>query len=233
MKRFTRFLTWILIATAWPTSAHQFGVAQAKKLRPAEIRIDHDVLVQNQRLEFIFLDVLHGTGLHGGFAEIAGCSGLRMGRLEIRQGVTVRQAMDALVAANPGYKWELKDGAVNLLPRGGVPLLRTKIAKFQMNATDNAIPAVLQEALRLPEVREREAALGLKQGVGMEGGAGPSYIHPVARQPLPVHIKLQNLSLQEVFNKVVEASPKWAWIYHETDCRGAKTFVVQGVRAND
>ena len=226
MKRFIGLFTSILIASVWPTVAQQLGTAQVNKLQPADIRINHDVLVEDQRLGFIFLDVLHGTGLHGGFVEMAGCSDLPKGRLHIKQGVTVRQAMDALVAANPGYKWELKDGVVDLVPRGRVPLLRTRIAKFQMNATDNAIPAVLQEVLKLPEVRKREAVLGLQQGPG-QGGPGAIEKHPVPRQHVPVQIKVQNLSLQEAFNKIVQASPKGVWVYRETDCNGAKTFVVE------
>ncbi len=226
MKHFIGLFTSIMIASGCPTVAQQLGAAPVNKPQPADIRINHDVLVEDQRLGFIFLDVLHGTGLPGGFVEMAGCSDLPKGRLQIEQGATVRQAMDALVAANPGYKWELKNGAVDLVPRGGVPLLRTRIAKFQMNATDNAIPAVLQEVLKLPEVRKREAALGIKQGPG-QGGPGAIEKHPVPKKPVPVQIDVQNVSLQEAFNKIVQASTKGAWVYRETDCNGAKTFVVE------
>lgn len=136
--------------------------------------------------------------------------------------------MDALVAANPGYKWELNDSVVNLMEKSAPALLRTRIAKFQISATDKEIPAVLQQVLRLPEVREREAVLGIKHpDIAQDGRAGPLDIHPVPRQPVPVHIDLQNLPLQEVFDKIIEASPKGVWIYHETDCNRAKTFVVR------
>jgi hypothetical protein len=217
----------MLIAYAWPVAAPQSQATLVNKQQPGDIRINHDVLVEGQRLEFIFLDVLHGTGLRGGFAEIAGCSNLFKGRLQIKQGVTLRQAMNALVASNPGYQWELKDGAVNLMPRVGAPLLQARIAKFQMNATDRELPAVLQDVLMLPEVREREAALGLKPSVGRNVPAGALEIHPVPRQPVPVQINLLNLSLQEAFNKIVEAPPGGVWIYRETDCNGAKTFDVE------
>ncbi len=179
-------------------------------------------------MEFILLGVLHGTGLRGGLAEIATCLDLPRGHLQIKKGTAIPQAMDALVAANPGYRWELKDGAINLMPRGGAPLLRTRIAKFQMDATDREIPAVLQDLLRLAEVRNSEAALGLKQeAIGQDSSAGPGDTHSVPRQPLPIHINLQDLSLQDAFNKVVGFSPDGVWIYRETDCNGAKTFDVE------
>jgi hypothetical protein len=196
-------------------ATEQLSTAQASRPQPADIRIDHDELVEDLRLDFIFSGVLQGTGLHGGFVEMTGCSGdLPKGRLQIKQGATVRQAMDALVAAKPTYRWELKDGVVNLMPRGGASLLDTRIARFQMDATGLAVGAVLQDLLALPEVRERQAALGLKSGThaGPGGGGGGLEINPVPRQPVPVHVNLQNLSLQEAFNKVVESSPDGGWI---------------------
>jgi hypothetical protein len=112
------------------------------------------------------------------------------------------------------------------MPRGGAPLLRTRIAKFHKDATDNEIPAVLQDVLRLPDVRKREALLGLKQamsGGGLSGGEA----HPIRKPPVPVHFDLRSLTLQEAFNKIVQASPDKMWIYHENDCNGAKTFTVE------
>lgn len=228
MKRFIGLFTSILIASAWPTAAQQSQAVQASKPEPADIRINQDVLVEDQRLEFIFLDVLHGTGLHGGFVEMTDCTGdLPKGHLQINQGATVRQAMDALVAANPGYQWELKGGVVNLVPRSGAPLLDTRVAKFRRDATDQEIEAVLQDVLRLPEVRERQAALGLKGRIHSGPRAEAVEERPAPRQPVPVPINVENISLQEAFNKIVETSPDGVWIYRETDCNGAKTFIVE------
>ena len=70
-----------------------------------KILINHDVLVVDQRMESMLLDVLPGTGLHEGFVEMEVCSDLPKGRLQMKQGVAVRQVTDALVAANPGCQW--------------------------------------------------------------------------------------------------------------------------------
>jgi hypothetical protein len=134
--------------------------------------------------------------------------------------------MDALVAANPGYKWELRDGVVNMVPISGAPLLNTRISRFEMAATEMQIPAVVEDVLRLPEVRERETAIGVKEGPG-QGGLSSGEVHPIPRQPVPVHVDLENLLLQDAFNKIVRVSPKWIWIYHENSCNGAKTFIVE------
>lgn len=103
--------------------------------------------------------------------------------------------------------------------------MRSRVAKFQINTTDRGILVAIGDMLSLPELREREAALDLKpgmSGVGLFAGEA----HPVPRPPVPVHIDVENLSLMEAFNKIVQASPKGVWIYHEGDCNGAKTFTV-------
>jgi len=218
----------ILMVAAWPIAAQQFPVARDGGPPPAEIRVDHEILVDNQRLQYIFLDLLHDTGLRGGFVEMAKCSNLPKGRLKIKQGVTVKQAMNALVAANPGYQWELRDNVVNLMPRGAAPLLHTRIAKFQKDATDREIGAILQDVLNLPEVKRHVASLGLKpgiSGIGLWGGEE----HPIPKKPVPVHVDLENVSLQDAFNEILLASPKGAWIYHESDCNGEKTFSVEAL----
>jgi hypothetical protein len=226
LKNLARIFTWVLIASGFMPATQRLAGAQAGEQQPDEIRINHDVQVEDWRVLDIFSYLLRGTGLHGGFVEIAVCRDLPKGRLHIEPGFTVRQAMDALVAANPGYQWELKDGVVNLMPKGSAPLLDTRIAKFQMEATDRELPIFFQDLLRLPVVQAREAALGVKEGPGQVGLSGGQE-HPVPRQPVPIQINVQNLSLQDAFNKIVQASPKGVWIYHETDCNGAKTFIVE------
>lgn len=226
MRYFAGFVVWALIVSGETIAMSQSKGVPVDEQQPANIRINHDVLAENQRVLEIFLDVLRGTGVGGGFAEIAGCSALPKGRLKVEQGVTVREAMNALVTANPGYQWDVDDGVVNLIPRRGAPLLRTRIAKFQLETTDWELPTVLGDLLALPEVKDREAALGLKQGLG-QGGPTAIPKHPVPRKHVPVSINVQNLSVREAFNKVVRASPKSVWIYRETDCNGAKTFTVE------
>lgn len=72
-------------------------------------------------MESIPLDLLPGTALHEGFVEKAVCSDLPKGRLQMKQGVAVRQVTDALLAANPGCQREWKNGVVHLMPREAEP----------------------------------------------------------------------------------------------------------------
>ncbi len=204
----------------------QMEAAASGEPQPADVRIGHDVLVENQRVLDIFLSVLRDTGVHGGFAEVAGCSDLPQGSLKLKQGITLRDAMDALVAANPNYQWELEDGVVDLMPRVDVPLLDTKIGRFQKDATDREAPAILYELLWLPEVQAHAAQLDLKPALG-QGGPGVYDENPVQREPARIHANWQNLSLLDAFNRTVQTSRKAVWIYRETDCNRDRTYTVR------
>jgi hypothetical protein len=152
---------------------------------------------------------------------------LKDGATYLKQGVTIHEAMDALVAANPSYHWSLDDGIVTLTPRVGVAFLQTKIAHFQMDTTDDGASLIIQDILRLPEVRQGESRLGLKKGLGQGGGPTVVDEHPLPRQPVPLHINVQNTSLQGAFNKAVRAVPRGIWVYLETDCSGDMTYTVE------
>jgi hypothetical protein len=225
MKHFIAYLFSALIVLSGSSTACQVGETAASEPQPAKLRVDHDILAKDFPVGLLLLDVLRGTGLRGGFVETASCSDLPKGSLQVKQGATVSQAMDALVAANPGYEWELRDDVVNLMPRGGAALLLTRIAEYQLETTDLQLPTALGALLFLPEVRERGATLGLEPGNGTGIGRGDV----IARKPVPIHIVLQNLSLQEAFNKVVGLSRDGVWIYRESDCNGARTFTVHMV----
>jgi len=227
MKYLIAFFVSSLVLAAGPKAVCHLQAGLADELQPANTRITQDIVAENQPVLWILQDVLRGTGVPGGFAEIAVCSDVPKGYLRLSQGTTVREAMDSLVAANPSYQWDLENGVVNLVPRARVPLLDTKIVKFDKGATDREVPLFFQDLLRLREVQDRAAALGLKPGLG-QGGPGSVEEHPVPKQPVPIHISVRNLSLRDAFNEVVRKSGKgMIWMYYETNCDGNRTYIVE------
>jgi hypothetical protein len=230
MKHVISLFLLLMLVAAGPMAACQVEAVSSDERRPDNVRIDHDITAKNQQILVIFQDVLRGTGLNGGFAEIGGCSDsdLPQGSLKLKLGITVREAMDALVSVNPSlsYQWEWEDGMVNLLPRVDIPLLDTRITNFRMDAMDREIPAVVEDMLRLPEVRAREADLDLREGLG-QGELGAYEEHPIPRRPVAVHVDVKDLPLRNAINNIVRAMPKAVWIYHEIDCGADKTYGVQ------
>jgi hypothetical protein len=225
MKYFIGFFACILILAGRGLVHRQLEAAEIEKPQPGDVRTNYDIDVDRLPLLSILMDVLRGTGVSGGFAEFTGCSDLPKGGLKVKQGATVREAMDALVAANPGYQWRLEGGVVDLMPRSGVPLLDVKIGSFHMDATDREVAIFFQNLLRLPEVRERAIELNLKPGLG-QGWPEAVAEHPVPREPVPIHISVRDVSLRDAFNKVAQTAGDTIWIYNESSCTGSETYLV-------
>jgi len=171
-------------------------------------------------------DLLRGTGLTGGVAEEIGCSAPPEVQLDVRQGTTVRTAMDAFAAENPGYRWIENAGVVNVTPANEFPLLRARIRSFELETTETA-RAVLFNLLNIPEVRQRAAELNLKPGLiqGWAEALPTASSYPKAKTP--IHLSLQDVSLQEAFNSVVRFYGRTIWIYDERQCNGERTYLVR------
>ena len=221
MKNIVLFFVWILAILAATVAVRYLQAAPNDDQQLANIRIDHDIDIENQPFT-IFYDVMRGTGIPAGIAQVTACSGLPNARLKVQQGATIPEAMDAFVATNPTYRWIPAGRVVNLELRGGVALLNTKIRGIQIDSTDRDIPAILQDLLRLPVARRRTAELGLTPALG-QGGPSAVDEHPVPKRPLPIHIWISNVSLRDAFNTLVRTWGHTIWIYRETDCARSKT----------
>jgi len=226
MRRFIYSTAFLLMWFAVPTSRDGRGDAQANQIQPADIKIDRDIDAESEPLELILSGLLHGTGLYGGFASSTSCSELPTGRIHFQRGGNLRQAMDSLVEANPGYRWETNGSVLNLMPSSGIAILDTMISSFHVDATDLEIRALPGELMRLAEVRKALAAQGLQPSVGQEVESVPAPIHITPRQPVPIHLDLHNVSLREALNRIAELSPGSVWSYRENDCNSVKHFAV-------
>jgi hypothetical protein len=72
---------------------------------------------------------------------------------------TLKNILDSLVAQEPRYKWELKDGAINIIPLVGrdtllAQFLDTKVAQFVPPSGTTDKFKIRDAVLALPEVRQ-------------------------------------------------------------------------------
>ena len=135
---------------------------------------------------------------------------------------TLREALEAIVTADPEYRWEMNDGVVNLLPSRGVPdLLAVRISAFDSGDATNVTTAKAF-LLALPEVRKRATELGFDQAILESGfhGVPP----PGAPPPPKLDVRLQNVTLLDALNALVRANRHGLWIYRETHCESTKHF---------
>jgi hypothetical protein len=140
-------------------------------------------------------------------------------------GSTLREVLDEIVTADPDYVWKVEDGVVNLLPTKGVPdLLTVRIAAFD-SGNARSLAAAGTYLLALPELRGRATLLGFSQAVTRSGlGA----IGPIGTPaPKLLKVRLRDVSLLDALNALVRANEHGEWVYHETHCESASSFVVQ------
>jgi hypothetical protein len=198
-----------------------------------DIPIDHDIY--GSELPHALLgEILGGTGIPGGVAQLEGCSGVpAVVSTKAKKGTTIRQALDAFVVGNPGYQWLLEGGVVNLIPKNApLALLNTRIHGLQLSTTDRQTTAgaILDDLVRLPEVRLRAAELELQPKVIQDFFLGVHREHPEPINPVPIVISLKNVPLREALNSVVRAYGNTIWIYVEHECNGGKQYLVTMLR---
>jgi hypothetical protein len=75
------------------------------------------------------------TRLPGGTAIIVGCEE-ESKRQWNPQGEPLGQVLNEMTAVDKSYRWEVQDGAINLLPAAGEPpLLKTQVCEFNIEST--------------------------------------------------------------------------------------------------
>ncbi len=227
MRRLTLLLAIMLTLGDAQTQASRSQDPKAKELRATDVSVTHDIDDKSQPF-LVLEDVVRGTGLPAGVAQVESCSGsVTPVQLNVRRGTAVRDAMEQIVTKSPSFRWLADGQVINLIPASGLPLLDARVEHFELNTTDRkeAASAVLDDILRLPEIRRRAAELGLTPGI-VQGGPGAYDEHPAPKEPLPVRVSLNRVSLRDAFNQVVRSYGHTYWAYSERKCKGSKTFVV-------
>jgi hypothetical protein len=136
--------------------------------------------------------------------------------------------MDAVVAANPAYRWNASQGVVDLIPKAGAaPLLSTMLARFELIPEAGWGPsAVIGKMVSMPAVSQRAAELGFRPGIR---SVGPSVvdINPTSKTLPQIHIDLRNLTLFDAFNSVARSYGNTVWVYTEFVCDETRTYTVE------
>lgn len=166
--------------------------------------------------------ILLDTAIPAGVVQLfPNCASESEIHLKVGPAETVRQALDALVTANPLYRWMLRDGLVIVSPSAGAPsILKTKVRAFRWSGTthDGAPSVPLNKIIQMPEIRRQFGELRLSPGVHQGPGTQEVEINPVPRPATPIDINVQNLSLMDAFSAVIRAYGHGRWIYTETKC---------------
>lgn len=139
-------------------------------------------------------------------------------------GSSLHDVLEAIIAADPQYRWEVEGGVVNLVPHGGVPaFLNIRIAKFEVE-TAGGVNEVLVQLLATPEVRKGVDGLSASSRL-LRGGLGYFEIGKESEEGnvQKLSINLKNVTVYEALNAIAKAHGNAIWSYTEHRC-GSDAF---------
>lgn len=199
---------------------------QASKLPSTEEMLTRPVVVPSGpplSASSAFEDLMFSAGIPGGQVLEEGCNA-EVGPQTHLKGNTLRELLDSFAGVGSPYRWEVKDGVVNLLPAKGSPaLLLTRIATYDSQKAADIVTATTF-LLASPKIQDAAAELGLTQNVSGSGvgsvGPGP----PPPREPLG--LRLQNVTLRDLLNALVRINGRGVWTYREIHCPPKNYFDV-------
>jgi hypothetical protein len=144
----------------------------------------------------------------GGMVTIVGCHETTLKKDWKAQGQPLAQILNNLVAADRNYRWEVQDGAIDLLPTSGEPmLLQTYISAFNIN-TNSSLEALAQ-LMKKPEVKDAMTNLRLVQGLTI-------LTYPFS--PTEFSLRFKGGTFRQALNAIAVAKGTDIWEYRETHC---------------
>jgi hypothetical protein len=154
----------------------------------------------------------------GGVASVYGCDDPPT-QVFRGMGQKIGEAMDQLVSADPGYRWEVDDGVINLLPSPAEPaLLKTRIPPLDVNDITSA-QAGLGRIEQLPEVRRAMADLRLTWGLNV-------FSTLMSPHPKTFSVHFKGGTVRGALNAFARAEGSSIWDYVERHCNGQNEVVI-------
>lgn len=202
----------------------QAGLGQSDST--ASIASHNEVLerpVRGDELRFLSTteatrEALFVTRTPGGIVAVMDCEEERATQRWMPGGSSLRTALDAIVLADPRFRWVVgHDDVVNLIPRDHEPaLLQTNVRTLRLRNVPN-VDLALERVLTLPEVKQSEARLHLSEGLKL-------VVRPNSKSEPEISLRVENLTLLEALNAIARTNGHAVWLYRERHCNGQRTY---------
>jgi hypothetical protein len=178
----------------------------------------------------IFSTLAREAGFSGGVAiSNEQCSRDEDSSITVPAGTRFDVALGRFASQRAMFEWQLRDGVVDLFPKGSIPpLLKVQIRRFEWD-TATPVPELIDRLRQLPEVSEEALKLGLEEAP-IEGGASAVCIRGDCRNKPQVESQTEEekgATLLTVLNRIVLAHSGSVWIYSEYHCGNGKLFSLE------
>jgi hypothetical protein len=208
----------VVFSQSGPNAPHviQDGVAKSIEERLDEMIHDLEPLNKDST-EIAFAKVLHHAQFSGGIVEVHDCfkpeKAGRWPHSDDLNGLTLREALNRIVADDPRYKWQIDDTAIDLIPRRGVPpLLDIHLTHFQLRAEDVAM-AIEATLFTEPTVEKALHELNLKKEDRLKVYIGS------APPPMGKPLDLIDASILHILNAVA-SNHRFPAVWHYAESVG-------------
>lgn len=152
----------------------------------------------------------------GGAVMIVGCQE-DLKRQWNPQGEPLGQLLNEMTAVDKSYQWEVQDGALNLLPTAGEPLLlQTQVGEFKIDTT-SSLEALNQLKTR-PEIQQAMLGLGLQDGLT---------IITYSPRTTPFSVRFKGGTLRQALNGIAVAHGSDVWDYREIRCGERNQVIIR------
>ena len=159
--------------------------------------------------------LLHAK-LPGGAAMVIGCQEDR-GRKWNPQGESLSQVLNEMTTVDKSYRWEVQDGAINLLPASGEPLLlKTQVGELEIESPSSL--KALEQLKTSPEIQQAMLGLGLQAGIT---------IITYSPRPTAFSVKFPGGTFRQALNAIAVAHGTDVWDYQEIRCGKRNEVIIR------
>lgn len=152
----------------------------------------------------------------GGAVMIVGCQE-DVKRQWNPKGEPLGQLLNEMTAVDKSYRWEVQDGAVNLLPTAGEPLLlQTQVGEFKIDTT-SSLEALNQLRIRA-EIQQAMLGLGLQDGLT---------IITYSPRATPFSVRFKGGTLRQALNAIAVSHGSDVWDYREVRCGRRNEVIIR------
>jgi len=129
--------------------------------------------------------------------------------IKVEEG-TIRDVLDAIVQADPRYKWEEVNDVINIFPKeAGSPLLETVVSHFQVDQVNKVIAS--SAISETPEVKKKIKEMGISRAeliaLSMWNIPPPDFV-------VRFSLNLYNVTVRRILNEIMKAAGSNYWVFY-------------------
>ena len=215
------------VIMALPVGSYAQETTLPVRLRAQNIFLTEAVAVDSGSSVQALAGILRSAQQSGGMVILSGCSGGTVNSLYAPSETSIAGILDRLTLAYPGFYWTIRDGAINVLPKGRWPeAMDLEVRHFDWD-TSASVNLNINRVFQLSGISEAIAKLGvsegLQQGFGLQ--RAPRIQNGSPDPPLPGRMyEVRNTTILAALNGIVVSYGTAFWVYEERACEGKTTY---------